>query len=158
MSNIISKAWLDAPPGARIVKKVSRHKGYADLSGTGPAGQTCGRCKHQGVNPMGKHDHKCALVAFRWGDRHPGEIGRLPTLGKGRSAAFPVGTMTKDEKQAKLRELCRKPGIMTGAQLAEASESNGQGLPFDRANRPVVTRRKMPCRNPRPKTAASCGL
>jgi hypothetical protein len=54
--------------------------------------------------------------------------------------------MTKDEKQAKLRELCVRPGIMTGSQLTECCEDNGQRLLLDANNRPVVPLRKTPAR------------
>lgn len=41
-------------------------RGYADKPGTGPAGETCGSCKHHIVKRMAKDYHKCDRTRRLW--------------------------------------------------------------------------------------------
>lgn len=40
--------------------------GYADAPGTGPAGETCGTCKHKARRVYSKTYHKCRLMQAIW--------------------------------------------------------------------------------------------
>lgn len=55
---------------ARALLKRKRREptpnGYAWKPGTGPAGETCGSCKHHFRNQMAKVYHKCSLSESRW--------------------------------------------------------------------------------------------
>lgn len=41
-------------------------KGHAARPGTGPAGETCGTCRHYTVRQMAKTYRKCGLMRAAW--------------------------------------------------------------------------------------------
>ena len=40
--------------------------GYAALPGTGPAGETCGTCRHHAIVQHSNRYHKCGLMRQKW--------------------------------------------------------------------------------------------
>ena len=58
----------DGPLTAEDMKR--KHKtqarGYAWRPGTGPAGETCGSCRHLYANRMSKTYYKCGLMRASW--------------------------------------------------------------------------------------------
>lgn len=57
--------------------------GYAGLPGTGPAGETCGSCKHLFRNRRAKTYLKCALAQWKWtGGRKSDILARSPACEK----------------------------------------------------------------------------
>lgn len=53
------------PPHVKPVVRLKKH-GHAALPGTGPAGETCGSCKHLYRNRMAKTYLKCGLMRAHW--------------------------------------------------------------------------------------------
>ena len=52
---------IDDPEDFRPVKK-----GYAAQPGTGPAGETCGSCRHKSRHEMANVWYKCELMRPYW--------------------------------------------------------------------------------------------
>lgn len=58
-------------------------RGYADRPGTGPAGETCGSCRHHVTKRMSKKYHKCELTRACWtGGRGTDILVRSPACSK----------------------------------------------------------------------------
>ena len=53
------------PPHVKPVVRSKKH-GHAALPGTGPAGETCGSCKHLYRKLMAKTYLKCELMHAHW--------------------------------------------------------------------------------------------
>lgn len=53
-------------PGRRAKRKDPEPAGYAWPPGTGPAGETCGSCRHLYRNRQAKTYLKCELVRAKW--------------------------------------------------------------------------------------------
>ncbi len=49
-----------------LKRKATMPKGYAAPPGTGPAGETCGSCRHLYRNRMSKTYLKCELMKAHW--------------------------------------------------------------------------------------------
>jgi ribosomal protein L37AE/L43A len=69
--SIIDPEWLARHPGAKTgvgprVDRKQKFKGYADIPGTGPKGETCGTCAHHVIKRMAGTYHKCYLCANIW--------------------------------------------------------------------------------------------
>ena len=55
------------PLPAAPVKVAGQAKGYARPPGSGPAGQTCGTCRHAWrIGTYRKAFHKCEIIRHRW--------------------------------------------------------------------------------------------
>jgi hypothetical protein len=54
------------PASALTARRLSRKKGHAMPPGTGPAGETCGSCRHLYRNDMSKTYLKCELMRAIW--------------------------------------------------------------------------------------------
>lgn len=52
--------------GPKGGKHYVERRGYAMPPGTGPAGETCGSCKHHVVNRLARDYHKCILNRAKW--------------------------------------------------------------------------------------------
>lgn len=47
-------------------RKGPEPRGYAAAPGTGPAGETCGSCRHHAVRHLAGTYHKCRLMEAIW--------------------------------------------------------------------------------------------
>lgn len=54
----------DVPPEG--LARIQKRHGHAAPPGTGPAGETCGSCKHLACNAMGNRYYKCGLMRAHW--------------------------------------------------------------------------------------------
>ncbi len=69
--DIFGDAIIEPPPPAldrhgKPKRKPTRPDGYADAPGSGPAGETCGSCRHKDGVRFAKSYHKCALMKEHW--------------------------------------------------------------------------------------------
>lgn len=48
-------------PNGKPPKRPHMSSGYAAIPGTGPAGETCGSCRHHKVVEYANRYHKCAI-------------------------------------------------------------------------------------------------
>jgi hypothetical protein len=71
---------LSKAPGKR---REAKPAGYGGIPGTGPAGETCGSCRHHYRNRLAKTYHKCILARFKWtGGRASDILVRSPACSK----------------------------------------------------------------------------
>lgn len=62
MSDLFGELPNQAAPDRPV-----RNKGlYAALPGSGPAGETCGSCRHLSGKRMSRRYYKCELTRARW--------------------------------------------------------------------------------------------
>lgn len=57
---------VETRPDGRAKRKDPKPRGYAMRPGTGPAGETCGTCRHHVIHRHAKAYHKCDLARAIW--------------------------------------------------------------------------------------------
>lgn len=66
MKDLFGNELTEAQARALLKSKAPQRHGYAALPGTGPAGETCGSCRHRTNRAMSKSYPKCALMRAHW--------------------------------------------------------------------------------------------
>ena len=67
-TDLFGQPIIGMPPQNRFEKKKRNEtpRGYADVPGTGPKGETCKSCKHFRRIECAKVYFKCALLESKW--------------------------------------------------------------------------------------------
>jgi len=72
MKDLFGHEVVEPPPRDEFTRwgnkkrKPTKRNGYGGIPGTGPAGETCGSCRHHVIHSYARDYHKCALAKAIW--------------------------------------------------------------------------------------------